>query len=157
MRAARWNGFTLRIQGLQIFVRGCVWGQEIVDDQSGVIGNRGRGVFMIAIRLSDMIEALRHLATMKRGPSGRVRAADRAILRPSSRGLEVDLPGGGTIIPVDGGHFEREVSIMVPALDALHRGLSKYKQENPVVILSAADDHVLVHCEALKVKIPFQT
>jgi len=26
-----------------------------------------------------------------------------------------------------------------------------------VVILSAADDHVLVHCEALKVKIPFQT
>jgi hypothetical protein len=109
---------------------------------------------MIAIRLSDMIEALRHLATMKRGPSGRARASDRAILRPSSRGLEVDLPGGGTIIPVEGGHFEREVSITILALDNLQKGLSKYHKENPVVILSAADDHLLVHCEALKVKIP---
>jgi len=112
---------------------------------------------MIAIRLSDLIESFQHIAKMKRGPSGRARASDRAILRPSSRGLEIDLPGGGTIIPVEGGHFEREVSIMIPALDALHKGLSKYKQEDPVVILSAGDDHLLVHCEALKVKIPFQT
>ena len=44
----------------------------------------------------------------------------------------------------------------VPALDALHNGLSKYKNENPVVIMSAGDDHLLVHCEALKVKIPIQ-
>ncbi len=42
-----------------------------------------RGVFMIAIRLSDMIEALQHLAKMKRGPSGRARVSDRAVLRPS--------------------------------------------------------------------------
>ena len=109
---------------------------------------------MIAIRLSDLMESFQHIAKMKRGPSGRARASDRAILRPSSRGLEVDLPGGGTIIPVEGGHFEREVSITIPALDALHKGLSKYIQENPVVILSAADDHLLVHSEALKVKIP---
>jgi hypothetical protein len=112
---------------------------------------------MIAVRLSDMIEALQHLAKMKRGPSGRALVSDRAILRPSSRGLEVDLPGGGTIIPVEGGHFEREVSIMIPALDALHKGLSKYKKEDPVVILSAAHDHLLVHCETLKVKVPLQT
>ena len=112
---------------------------------------------MIAIRLSDLMESFLHLARMKRGPGGRARASDRAILRPSSRGLEVDLPGGGTIIPVEGGHFEREVSITIPALDALHKGLSKYHKENPVVILSALDDHLLVHCEALKVKIPFQT
>jgi hypothetical protein len=109
---------------------------------------------MIAIRLSDLMESYLHLARIKRGPSGRARASDRAILRPSSRGLEVDLPGGGTIIPVEGGHFEREVSITVPALDALHKGLSKYQKENPVVILSAANDHLLVHCDALKVKIP---
>lgn len=111
---------------------------------------------MIAVRLSDMIEALQHLAKMKRGASGRARASDRAVLRPSSKGVEVDLPGGGTLIPVEGGHFEREVSIMIPALDALHKGLSKYKQENPVVVMSAGDDFLVVHCEALKVKIPVQ-
>jgi|AutmiccommuBRH23_1029490.scaffolds.fasta_scaffold00627_19 hypothetical protein len=110
---------------------------------------------MLVVRLSDIIESFRHLSKMKRGPSGRARASDRAILRPSSRGLEVDLPGGGTIIPVEGGHFEREVSITVPALDNLQRGLAKYIKENPMVILSASDNHLLVHCEALKVKIPY--
>lgn len=110
---------------------------------------------MIAIRLSDLIESFQHIAKMKRGPSGRARASDRAILRPSSRGLVVDLPGGGTVIPVEGGHFEREVSIRVPALDNLQRGLAKFREDNPVVILSALDDHLLVHCEALKVKIPY--
>jgi hypothetical protein len=109
---------------------------------------------MIAVRISDMIEALQHLAKMKRGPSGRVRELDRAIMRPSSHGLEVELPGGGTIIPVEEGNFEREVSITIPALAALHKGLSKYKKENPLVNLSAADDHLLVQCVALKVIIP---
>ena len=44
-----------------------------------------------------MIAALQHLAKMKRGPSDRARVSDRAILRPSNRGLDVDQPGGGTI------------------------------------------------------------
>lgn len=111
---------------------------------------------MMVIRLSEMLDALQHVSRMKREPGGRIKPSDRVILRPAGKDLDVQLPGGGTIIAAEGGTFERQIAIAVPALESLQKGLAKFKAENPVVILTATEDHLAVQCEALKVKIPLK-
>ena len=112
---------------------------------------------MLAIRLSDFIEGLQHLSRMKRLPGGRARASDRAVLRVSGTDLKVDLPRGGTMIPVQGGNLEGEAALTIPALEALHKGLLKYEKENPLVILSIQEASLVIQCEKLKVRLPLKS
>ena len=113
----------------------------------------GRPQDVLTIRLSALLDGLRHLDQMSRPVTGRRRPdRDRAILRCAGRGLEVDLPGGSTLIPTESGFLAGEVIILTSAVEAMKRGLTSFATRNPPVQLWVHDAHLVLACEALRVR-----
>jgi len=108
---------------------------------------------VLTIRLSALLDGLRHLDQMSRPVTGRRRPdRDRAILRCAGRALEVDLPGGSSLIPTESGSLAGEVIILTSAVEAMKRGLTSFATRNPPVLLWVHDAHLVLACEALRAR-----
>lgn len=95
---------------------------------------------------------LRKVDQMARPVTGRRPDRDRAILKCDGRDLEVDLPGGSTLIPTESGLLSGEVIILTSAVEAMKRGLTSFATKNPAVLLRVRDAHLMLACEALRAR-----
>lgn len=113
----------------------------------------GRPQDVLTIRLSALLDGLRHLHQMARPVTGRRRPdRDRAILKCAGRDLEVDLPGGSTLIQTESGSLAGEVIILTSAVEAMKRGLISFATKNPPVQLWVQDAHLVLACEVLRAR-----
>ncbi|TGD44740.1 hypothetical protein EEB11_04015 [Pseudotabrizicola sediminis] len=106
----------------------------------------------VRVQVVDLLEGLRHLDPMSR-PVGqrRERATDCATFSSMGEDLKIDLPGGSVLIPGAQGAID-EVTVLASAVEGMKRGIASLVHDNPVVVLSLDDCHLVLACQRVRAR-----
>ncbi len=111
----------------------------------------------LAVRLSAFLDGLRYLDRMVRpAGGGRRRATDCATFASVGSDLRIDLPGGSTLIPVEGGALRDQVSIRVSGVEGMKRGFAGLTRKNPLLVISVQNGELIAECDALRASYALQ-
>ena len=111
----------------------------------------------LTVRLSVFLDGLRYLDQMVRpAGGGRRRATDCATFECVGSDLRIDFPGGSTLIPVEGGALEDQVSIRVSGVEGMKRGFAGLTGKDPLLVFSVQNGELVVECDALRARYALQ-